>query len=46
MFRMPDGLRDKIKILAAKNRRSMNAELLLIVERAVGSDEEKGNAAQ
>lgn len=35
MLRMPEGLREKVKALATENRRSMNAELVLIVERAV-----------
>lgn len=41
VLRMPDGLRDRVKELATQNRRSMNAELVLIVERAVKEEESK-----
>jgi len=44
ILRMPPNLRDKIKVFAAQNRRSMNAELLLIVERAIESMEQMRNA--
>lgn len=45
MLRMPDGMRGQIKIQAAKNRRSMNAELVLIIERAI-NDGGKQSATQ
>jgi plasmid stability protein len=32
MLRLPDGLREAIKLTAARNRRSMNAEILLHLE--------------
>jgi hypothetical protein len=32
---MPDALRHRIKELAAENRRSMNSEIVVILERAV-----------
>ena len=35
MMRMPDGWRDSIKTEAAKNRRSMNAEILSAIEVAM-----------
>lgn len=35
MTRMPDGWRDAIKVEAAKNRRSMNAEILAAIEVAM-----------
>ena len=35
MVRMPDGMRDLIKEFAAKNRRSMNAELLCVLEKGM-----------
>lgn len=35
MMRMPDGWRDAIKVEAAKNRRSMNAEILAAIEVAM-----------
>ncbi|WP_210209667.1 Arc family DNA-binding protein [Aureimonas flava] len=34
-IRLPDGLRDSLKIQAALNRRSMNAEIVLILEKNV-----------
>lgn len=43
-LRMPDGLRDRVKVLAAQNRRSMNAELVLMVERAVAAVESGRNS--
>ena len=35
IIRMPDGMREQIKSIAANNRRSMNSEILTILERAV-----------
>jgi hypothetical protein len=35
ILRMPDGWRDAIKAIAAKNRRSMNQEILTALERVV-----------
>ncbi|WP_204840135.1 Arc family DNA-binding protein [Cereibacter azotoformans] len=35
VLRMPDGLRDRIKVTATINRRSMNAEILYHLERAL-----------
>jgi plasmid stability protein len=35
ILRMPDGMRDQIKIEAAKNRRSMNAEIIERVEKTL-----------
>ncbi len=35
MMRMPDGWRDAIKVEAARNRRSMNAEILSAIEVAM-----------
>lgn len=32
-IRMPEGLRDRIKMIAASNRRSMNAEIIFHLER-------------
>jgi hypothetical protein len=32
MLRMPDGMREVIKIAATRNRRSMNAEILFHLE--------------
>lgn len=36
-IRLPDGLRDTLKVMAATNRRSMNAELVFHLERALES---------
>jgi hypothetical protein len=36
ILRLPFGMRDHLKHLAAANRRSMNAELLLLIERGMG----------
>lgn len=33
MFRLPDGMRERIKAAAKANRRSMNAELIFQLER-------------
>jgi plasmid stability protein len=38
-IRLPDGLRDALKIRAAINRRSMNAELVFHLERALRGEE-------
>lgn len=32
LMRLPNGMRDEIKINAAQNRRSMNAELVYLIE--------------
>lgn len=32
MLRLPEGAREQIKILAAKNRRSMNAEIVCALD--------------
>lgn len=36
ILRLPAGMRDHLKSLAATNRRSMNAELLLLIEKGMG----------
>jgi hypothetical protein len=36
ILRLPAGMRDHLKSLAATNRRSMNAELLLLIEKGLG----------
>lgn len=38
IIRMPDGLRDKIKVVAAQNRRAMNSEIILRLEKSFGSE--------
>lgn len=40
IIRLPDGLRTFIKVRAANNRRTMNAEILVLIERAL-ADEKK-----
>lgn len=35
MLHLPDGWRDAIKIMAARNRRSMNSEILSLIEEKV-----------
>ena len=37
VLRMPDGMRDKITELAKANNRSMNAEIVLILQQALDS---------
>lgn len=44
MIRLPDGMRDKIKINAAINRRSMNAEIIHYLDLALATQNEKGPA--
>lgn len=39
MLRFPDGMRDELKKLAAKNGRSLNAEIIQRLERTITSDE-------
>lgn len=38
-LRFPDGMRDRIKVRAAENRRSMNSEILGLLEAALGAAE-------
>jgi hypothetical protein len=35
LVRLPDGMRERVKEIAAENRRSMNSGLVLIIERAL-----------
>lgn len=39
MLRLPDGWRDAIKNKAAKNRRSMTAEILFHLEKTVATEQ-------
>lgn len=39
MFRMPAGLREKVKLAADRDRRSMNSQLVMIVENALKGDD-------
>ncbi len=44
MIRLPEGLRKLIKIAAAKNERTMNAEVIYHLKRAYGAENEKTDA--
>lgn len=39
MFRMPAGLREKVRLAADRDRRSMNSQLVMIVENALKGDD-------
>jgi predicted HicB family RNase H-like nuclease len=39
MFRMPAGLREKLKLAAERDRRSMNSQLVMLVENALKGDD-------
>ena len=45
-LRMPGELREKLKARAAANRRSMNSEIIVVLERAVGAEEGQANGDQ
>nr|WMC97383.1 Arc family DNA-binding protein [Aminobacter aminovorans] len=42
--RLPHGMRDRIRERAAQNRRSMNAEIVHYLDRALDGQEAKGPA--
>jgi hypothetical protein len=44
VVRMPNGLRDRIALSAKQNLRSMNAEIVLILLRALGDDNDATGA--
>lgn len=44
MIRFPDGMRDFIKSEAAKNKRSMNAEIIYRFESAYNAENEKAGS--
>lgn len=50
IVRMPDGMRERIRLAAERNNRSMNAEIVNALERAFpevsGAGEESGDAAE
>lgn len=46
MVRFPDGLRDKLKAMAAENKRSMNAEIVARLERTFAIDESNRRMAE
>lgn len=43
-LRLPDGMRERIRERAAENRRSMNAEIVHYLDRALAAQNEKGPA--
>lgn len=45
-LRLPDGLRDRIKAHAGANMRSMNSELILVLERAFPAPTAADTAAE
>ncbi|GLK78045.1 hypothetical protein GCM10008171_32990 [Methylopila jiangsuensis] len=47
-LRFPDGMRNRIKVRAAVNRRSMNAEIILMIETVLGQSTQTtaGNSLQ
>ncbi|GEK69565.1 Arc family DNA-binding protein [Paracoccus denitrificans] len=40
MLRFPDGVRDRIKAMAAENERSMNAEIIFHLRKAIAENEQ------
>ena len=46
MLRFPDGMRDSMKELATKNRRSMNSEIITILDREIQQRLETEKAAE
>lgn len=44
MVRLPDGLRKAIKLAAAENERTMNAEVIFHLKKAYGLENEKAEA--
>lgn len=44
-IRFPSGMRDQIKVMAAENERSMNAEIVLHLKRAIASEAETEKTA-
>lgn len=45
IVRLPDGMRERIREKAAANRRSINAEIVHYLDRALAAENEKGPAA-
>ncbi len=45
MIRMPNGLRERIQESAKKNRRSANAEVVVVLEREFGASERAAGIA-
>ena len=45
IIRMPDGMRERIRRSAIANRRSMNSEIIVLLECALPAENEKAEAA-
>jgi plasmid stability protein len=45
VVRLPDGMRERIKDKASRNHRTMNAEILHVLDRALAADETKDPAS-
>ncbi len=46
IVRFPEGMRDRIKVRAAMNRRSMNSEIVLLLERALETNKATGKSLE
>ncbi len=46
IVRMPPGMRAVLKYRAAQSRRSMNSEILLMIERALRGEQAAGNGPE
>lgn len=44
-LRMPEGMRDRLSKRAEVNRRSLNSEIIHVLDRALAAENEKGPAA-
>jgi plasmid stability protein len=45
VVRLPDGMRERIKDKASRNHRTMNAEIIHVLDRALAADETKDPAS-
>lgn len=43
VLRLPEGMREKLKARAVANRRSMNSEIIVVLEKVLGLAEEEAN---
>lgn len=46
MMRFPAGMREQVKEIAARNRRTMNSEIVLMIERALRGEQAAGNGPE
>ncbi len=42
LLRMPSKLHEQIRLLAERNRRSVNAQILILIERGIRADRKRG----